>query len=279
MSVITAISRDNQAAIDAASVLEQALDGDILFSVGQPQRASTNDELLPTPDARVVAVVLDGPEPGYIALGVSPRLAAELDRVNPGGDVIALVEPAMRAALATLEQASGVSVSAAALVEIPPETLAGAEGNDVALVALLEGSERLATLVVRIGPDAPAPGEATGPNLQIVGEGDDVVRHEFAPLDGGAAASNGAIAAVGGHALELLSDVELGVTVELGRTRMPVRDLLSITPGAVIELDRAAGSPVDVLVNGTLIARGEVVVVDEEFGIRISEIVGVDGKR
>ena len=54
---------------------------------------------------------------------------------------------------------------------------------------------------------------------------------------------------------------------------MSVRDLLALTPGAVIELDRAAGSPVDVLVNGTLIARGEVVVIDEEFGIRISEIV------
>lgn len=276
MSVITAISRDNQAAIDAASVFEQALDGDILFSVGQPQSASTNDELLPSPEARVVAVVLDGPEPGYVALGVSARLQAELERVQPGGDVIALVEPAMRAALATLEQASGVPVSAAALIEIPAETLAGAEGNDLALVALLEGSERLATLVVRIGPDASAPGAATGPGLHVV-EDADVVRHEFAPLEGGAGSA--AAAVVGGHALELLSDVELGVTVELGRARMPVRDLLSITPGAVIELDRAAGSPVDVLVNGTLIARGEVVVVDEEFGIRISEIVGVDGKR
>lgn len=277
MSVITAISRDNQAAIDAASVFEQALDGDVLFSVGQPQRATTNDELLPSPDARVVAVLLDGPEPGYVALGISPRLQSELERVQSGGDVVALVEPAMRAALASLEQASGVAVSAAALVEIPPETLAGAEGNELALVALLEGSERLATLVVRIGPDAPAPGAGTGPSLQIVGDADDVVAHEFAPLDGGAASAAAAI--VGGHALELLSDVELGVTVELGRARMPVRDLLAITPGAVIELDRAAGSPVDVLVNGTLIARGEVVVVDEEFGIRISEIVGVDGKR
>jgi flagellar motor switch protein FliN/FliY len=54
---------------------------------------------------------------------------------------------------------------------------------------------------------------------------------------------------------------------------MTMRELLSITPGAVIDLDRAAGAPVDVLVNGTLIARGEVVVVDEEFGIRISELV------
>jgi flagellar motor switch protein FliN/FliY len=278
MSVITAISRDNQAAIDAASVFEQVLDGDVLFSVGQPQRATTNDELLPSPDARVVAVMLDGPDPGYVALGVSPRLQSELERVQPGGDVVALVEPAMRAALASLEQASGVAVSAAALVEIPPESLAGAEGNDLALVALLEGSERLATLVVRIGPDTAPAGAGIGPSLQVVGESDDAVRHEFAPLDGDAAAA-AAAAVVGGHALELLSDVELGVTVELGRARMPVRDLLAITPGAVIELDRAAGSPVDVLVNGTLIARGEVVVVDEEFGIRISEIVGIDGKR
>jgi flagellar motor switch protein FliN/FliY len=73
--------------------------------------------------------------------------------------------------------------------------------------------------------------------------------------------------------LDLLRDVEMEVTAELGRTRMTVRELLSLTPGAVVELDRAAGSPADLLVNGTLIARGEVVVVDEEFGIRITEIV------
>jgi flagellar motor switch protein FliN/FliY len=74
-------------------------------------------------------------------------------------------------------------------------------------------------------------------------------------------------------ALDLLADVEMGVTAELGRCRMTMRELLAITPGAVIDLDRTAGAPVDVLVNGTLIARGEVVVVDEEFGIRISELV------
>jgi flagellar motor switch protein FliN/FliY len=61
---------------------------------------------------------------------------------------------------------------------------------------------------------------------------------------------------------------------------MLVKDVLSLAPGSVIELDRAAGSPVDVLVNGTLIARGEVVVVDEEFGIRITEVIGyVEGSR
>jgi flagellar motor switch protein FliN len=73
---------------------------------------------------------------------------------------------------------------------------------------------------------------------------------------------------------DLLHDVEMEVTAELGRTQMSVRELLSLVPGGVIELDRAAGGPADLLVNGRLIARGEVVVIDENFGIRITEIVG-----
>ena len=73
--------------------------------------------------------------------------------------------------------------------------------------------------------------------------------------------------------IEMLHGVDMEVTVELGRTRMTVRDLLALSPGEVLELDRAAGSPADLLVNGRLIARGEVVVVDEDFGLRITEIV------
>jgi flagellar motor switch protein FliN/FliY len=69
------------------------------------------------------------------------------------------------------------------------------------------------------------------------------------------------------------------VSAELGRTRMNVRDLLSLSPGVVVELDRAAGSPADLLVNGRLIARGEVVVIDENFGIRITEIVAPSAER
>ena len=73
--------------------------------------------------------------------------------------------------------------------------------------------------------------------------------------------------------LDMLRNVAMEVTVEIGRTRMTVQELLSLHPGEVIELDRAASAPADLLVNGTLIARGEVVVVDEDFGLRISEIV------
>jgi flagellar motor switch protein FliN/FliY len=73
--------------------------------------------------------------------------------------------------------------------------------------------------------------------------------------------------------LDLLADVELSVTVELGRVRLKVKDLLRLVEGSVVELDRAAGAPVDVLVNGSIVARGDVVVVDDELGVRITELI------
>ena len=72
--------------------------------------------------------------------------------------------------------------------------------------------------------------------------------------------------------LDVLADVQMEVTVELGRVRMTVRELLSLQPGNVVELDRLAGSPVDVLVNGTTIGRGELVVVGDELGVRMTQI-------
>jgi flagellar motor switch protein FliN/FliY len=73
--------------------------------------------------------------------------------------------------------------------------------------------------------------------------------------------------------LDLLLDVVLQVSVELGRTRLTIGDILALRAGSVIELDKLAGEPVDILVNGTRIARGEVVVVDEKFGVRVLEVV------
>ena len=73
--------------------------------------------------------------------------------------------------------------------------------------------------------------------------------------------------------LRLLADVQVELAVEIGRVKLPLRDLLSLAPGAVLELDRAADAPVDVLVNGCLVARGEVVVIDGEFGVRVTAVV------
>jgi flagellar motor switch protein FliN len=73
-----------------------------------------------------------------------------------------------------------------------------------------------------------------------------------------------------------LSDVPMELSVEIGRTRMTVGETLQLRAGAIVTLDRLAGEPVDLLVNGTPIARGEVVVVDEQFGLRVTEIVEGD---
>jgi flagellar motor switch protein FliN/FliY len=76
-----------------------------------------------------------------------------------------------------------------------------------------------------------------------------------------------------GGGIELLCDVDLQVAIELGRTHMLVEDVLKLTQGSVVELDKLAGDPVDVFVNDRLIARGEVLVLNDNFCIRVSEIV------
>ncbi|SEP91816.1 MULTISPECIES: flagellar motor switch phosphatase FliY [Butyrivibrio] len=77
----------------------------------------------------------------------------------------------------------------------------------------------------------------------------------------------------GGENITLIKDVPLEVTVELGRTHKPISDILDFAPGTIIELDKVAGEPVDVLVNGKYVAKGEVVVIDESFGVRVTEII------
>lgn len=73
--------------------------------------------------------------------------------------------------------------------------------------------------------------------------------------------------------LEVILDIPVTLSMEIGRTRIPIRNLLQLNQGSVVELDRLAGEPMDVLVNGTLIAHGEVVVVNEKFGIRLTDVV------
>jgi flagellar motor switch protein FliN/FliY len=116
-------------------------------------------------------------------------------------------------------------------------------------------------------PTAAAPAAAPGPSATI---SPDIARYEFQPLGDG-------VEGVGSpRPLHLLNDVEMDIIAELGRQQMKVRDLVSLRIGSVIELDRTAGSPVDLMVNGSLLAHGEVVVIDDEFGIRVSEIVTGD---
>jgi flagellar motor switch protein FliN/FliY len=86
----------------------------------------------------------------------------------------------------------------------------------------------------------------------------------LAPSEGGGSAANN---------LDLILDIPVQLTVELGRTKIAIRNLLQLAQGSVVELDGLAGEPMDVLVNGCLIAQGEVVVVNDKFGIRLTDII------
>ncbi len=117
------------------------------------------------------------------------------------------------------------------------------------------------------GADNVSPFRAAGTFGAAVHEDVDVHPVRFPPLSEPARMSSER------RALELIMDVSMRVTVELGRASLTVEDVLGLGPGSVVELNKLAGEPVDVMVNEQLIARGEVVVVDENFGVRVTEIV------
>lgn len=122
---------------------------------------------------------------------------------------------------------------------------------------------------------APAAAPMAAAPSPAVNQGHAVNRHvqdvtvqpvQFAPLVSGVGSQLEAN-------IDFIADVPLQITVELGRTRKLIREILELVPGSIVELDKLAGEPVDVLVNGRLIARGEVVVIDENFGVRVTDII------
>ncbi|UOF89367.1 flagellar motor switch phosphatase FliY [Fodinisporobacter ferrooxydans] len=102
---------------------------------------------------------------------------------------------------------------------------------------------------------------------KVMSEPKNVQPAQFSPLEG----NMHSYASMGN--LDLLLDIPLSVTVELGRTRKLIREILELAPGAIVELDKLAGEPVDILINNKLIAKGEVVVIDENFGVRVTDII------
>jgi flagellar motor switch protein FliN len=115
--------------------------------------------------------------------------------------------------------------------------------------------------------DVPAEVSAEAP-LPVPGPGAGEV--EYPPLAGGT------VADVDLSDLDMVLDVPVELSVEIGRTTMTIRETLEIGPGAIITLNKMTGEPVDLLVNGRRIARGEVVAIDEEFGLRVTQIVTPD---
>jgi flagellar motor switch protein FliN/FliY len=285
------------ALVAAAAAAGRNLPVDGELTMAEPPAGGPPESLIPGPDARAVSAALTGGLDGTLLLLVSAGLADAIER-SPFGDQYLTdgVDTALQDAVSSLSEALGMAVRLEAPQEIEAGVaFAGLPERAFAAVPMMEGARHLGTLALLLdapdsGPapaaEAPAAVPATAapaavpaaeapraqPGLLVADElgNQPPPTHAFEALEPAPAAP------VVPRSLQLLRDVEMGVTAELGRTRMTVRSLLELTPGSVIELDRAAGSPVDVLVNGTLIARGEVVVIDEEFGIRISEIVSPD---
>ncbi len=240
-----------RAAAAAAAVLPSATP----LNASTPQQGF--EQLLPMFAVGVVARLTGRTE--SIGILVADELVEALaSSPIPGLDLAAAVQPAIDAAAAAL----GYAAEPAG--EVVLDQVNGQMGGEVVGVPLI-GSGFAACVLITASALAPAAPEPAS-------------RNDFAPdpsLPTPPPGPRPAVSEPSGprRGIEMLHGVDMELTVELGRTRMTVRELLALSPGDVLELDRAAGSPADLLVNGRLIARGEVVVVDEDFGLRVTEIV------
>ena len=224
-------------ALAAASAAIEMLPSSTPLTVGTP----TTNIADVTIEGKSVRARFAGSAHGEIAVVVGQDLVEALANTPMGSlDLTQAIRPAVEAAATTL----GPVVVDPGETGEPAEAMAAVLATGGLLVPLLGGETVHAVIAISVTA------RLTGPH--------------------GAAA---AAASANRPGLDLLHDVEMEVTAELGRTKMVVKELLSLLPGAVIELDRAAGGPADLLVNGRMIARGEVVVIDENFAIRITEIV------
>jgi len=217
---------------------------------GEPSPEPSPDQL-PDPAGAAIIGTFGGGVEGKVLLVVAQDLVDALE-----GTPFGKLEPhkALRPALDTLAEALGGRLDGEPTATAVEDCLDVLAGGAVVMVPLLAGDAvgALVALSLTAVPEAPA---ASGI---------------------GAIPTQTAASAARSWGIDMLRDVEMEVTCELGRTRMTVRQLLALAPGDVVELDRLAGAPADLLVNGTLLARGEVVVVDESFGLRITEIVTRD---
>jgi flagellar motor switch protein FliN len=221
------------------------------------QARSADDWPIDDGDA-VLQMVIAGAPGSSLVLAVNDEVA---DQLLANGSVLA---DAFGAAIMAINAASGTTLAPTSVARGP-----GVRPQHIA--EIVDGGQltAVAGLTLTAAALAAAPAAASAPQAAAY---QPVAFEPSAVAAQHAAVHNAAAHNQSPSSLTVLHDVELVVTAELGRTTMPVRDLLGLTPGMVVEIDRAAGAPIDLLVNGRRIAAGEVVVIDEEFGIRITEI-------
>ncbi len=255
MSLSDDVGASSAVALTFATALEHALGDDAVLTVGEI-RATIEEIVGEEPTRIVIADFTTGEEhAGRVAFVALEPFAEALERAASDELLLTSCAPGLQGAIEAIGEAGGIDAEAEP-ARLADRAALEEQANEPTLLAypILDGDNVAGCFAIFVASAAASGGRPTGAT----------------PAAEPAATAASAAAAPGTF---VLADVEMGVTAELGRCRMTVRELLSITPGTVIDLDRAAGAPVDVLVNGTPIARGEVVVIDEEFGIRISEIL------
>jgi flagellar motor switch protein FliN/FliY len=265
---LSAAATDNAAALaDAAAAAAALLPAASPLTAGDPTPGNLASAM---GFAGAAIASFEGAVTGSVAVLVGPDLVEALAASPLGSlDLAAATQPALDAAAEALVARVGAARTVptdlvlgdlgAPFTVVP---LVGGTGGAALLVTdeALESAAAHATAAAAASAAAAAANTAPGPALGAVAS----AGAAFTPTAFGQPVARG---------IEILHGVVMDVTVELGRARMSVRELLALAPGTVLELDRAAGSPADLLVNGRLIARGEVVVVDEDFGLRVTEIV------
>ena len=195
------------------------------------------DDERPAPEALAVVATCLG-TPGATFALVAESVVADLTEAGVDAGTPVAVTDALRPAL----EAAADGIGSATIDAVRTEAAESALSGDMAVYALQAAGATVAWFGVRVAENrGPAPTLGRVPTQRT--------------------------------SMRVLYDVEMTLTVELGRAHLPLREVLDLAPGAVLELDRAASSPADILVNGRLIARGEVVVVDEDYGVRITQIV------
>ncbi|MBZ5735193.1 flagellar motor switch protein FliN [Nocardioides sp. TRM66260-LWL] len=279
------LSPQARLAFETATALAEVLPASEPLAAGDPQPGTEHVTGL---FAGAAVADLTGAVTGRIAVLVGEELVAALKSSPMGGlDLAAAVQPALDAAASAL----GAQASAARGLDLAlvldelvggtgPFTAVPLLGSGIAAAVLVPDTTLETAATVQASGGAAGGPSAASPAAEAVAA---PAGAAVAPVPAGmpipqvppagAPGYENVTSLAGRRGIEMLHGVEMEVTVELGRTRMPVRELLALAPGTVIALDRAAGSPADLLVNGRLIARGEVVVVDEDFGLRITEIL------
>ncbi len=235
-------------AIACAEGIEQQLGDGALLTVGRA--VDSVAEYFESDQLRAASVRFTAGETsaGQIAFLTTAPFARELRNRAPDEMLATACGEGLRAAVREFGRVVGEQPRVEAVREVGAGALLDA-GGEAAFVPVLDRTELVGFVA-------------------IVADAVITLEPETAPIPARSASEPSPL-----NAPLVLADVQLGVTAELGRCRMRVRDILAIQPGAVIDLDRPVNAPVDVLVNGKHVARGEVVVIDEEFAIRISEVL------